>query len=263
MMKHICLILVLALVAILVPHLSPYDPDAIDLDIMTLPPSPSHWLGTDQFGRDLLTRILFGARISLVIGLVPTFLSMILGTTLGLISGFFRGLTEAVIMRLCDVVLAFPSILLAMVVAYTLGPSLLTIFTALVVVSWADTARVVRAQVISLREKEFVEASRAVGVRSPVIMVRHILPNCLPALTVMFTLGIPGAIMFEATLSFLGVGAQAPTPSWGLIITSGKQFLFSAPWIAIAPGVFILIMVLAFNFMGDGLRDALDPHLKP
>jgi ABC-type dipeptide/oligopeptide/nickel transport system permease subunit len=262
-MAGAAVVLVLALLALLVPRLSPWDPYLVDLDLMSQAPSKAHWLGTDQYGRDLLTRILYGTRISLVIGIVPTMLSMALGTALGLIGGYYRGLVDLAIMRLCDVVLAFPSLLLAMVVMYTLGATLVNIFIALAVVGWAGTARVVRSQVLALREKEFVEAARAVGVRDRVIMARHILPNCLPALIVLFTLGIPGAILSESALSFLGVGAQPPTPSWGLIITSGKEFLFSAPWIAISPGVFILVTVLAFNFMGDGMRDALDPHMKP
>ncbi len=261
-MAGAAVVLVLFLMAILAPWLTPYDPYAIDLEIMTEAPSWGHWLGTDQFGRDLLTRILYGTRISLVIGIVPTLLSMAIGTTLGLAGGFYGGKVDMVIMRLCDIVLAFPSLLLAMVVMYTLGATLVNIFIALAAVGWAGTARVVRSQVLSLKEKEFVEAARAVGVKNRVIMVRHILPNCLPALIVLFTLGIPGAILSEASLSFLGVGAQPPTPSWGLIVTSGKEFLFSAPWVAIAPGLFILVTVLAFNFMGDGFRDALDPYMK-
>jgi peptide/nickel transport system permease protein len=256
------IVLVLFFLAIFAPRLSPYDPLAIDLDLMTQAPSRAHWLGTDQFGRDLLTRILYGTRISLEVGIIPTLLSMTIGTSLGLISGYYGGKVDMAIMRLCDIVMAFPSLLLAMAIMYTLGASLLNIFIALAVVGWAGTARVVRSQVLSLKEKEFVEAARAVGVRNRVIMVRHILPNCLPALIVLFTMGIPGAILSEASLSFLGVGAQPPTPSWGLIITSGKEYLFSAPWIAISPGVFILFTALAFNFMGDGLRDALDPYMK-
>jgi ABC-type dipeptide/oligopeptide/nickel transport system permease subunit len=256
------IVVILFLMAIFAPWLSPYDPLAIDLDLMTQAPSQAHWLGTDQFGRDLLTRILYGTRISLEVGIIPTLLSMTIGTTLGLIAGYYGGKVDMAIMRLCDVVMAFPSLLLAMAIMYTLGASLLNIFIALAAVGWAGTARVVRSQVLSLKEKEFVEAARAVGVRNRVIMVRHILPNCLPALIVLFTMGIPGAILSEASLSFLGVGAQPPTPSWGLIVTSGKEFLFSAPWIALSPGVFILLTALAFNFMGDGLRDALDPYMK-
>ena len=261
-MAGAAVVLLLFLMALFAPWLTPYDPYAIDLEAMTEAPSWAHWLGTDQFGRDLLTRILYGTRISLVIGIVPTLLSMAIGTTLGLAGGFYGGKVDMVIMRLCDIVLAFPSLLLAMVVMYTLGATLVNIFIALAAVGWAGTARVVRSQVLSLKEKEFVEAARAVGVKNSVIMARHILPNCLPALIVLFTLGIPGAILSEASLSFLGVGAQPPTPSWGLIVTSGKEFLFSAPWVAIAPGIFILVTVLAFNFMGDGFRDALDPYMK-
>lgn len=261
-MAGAAVVLLLFLMALFAPWLTPYDPYAIDLEAMTEAPSWAHWLGTDQFGRDLLTRILYGTRISLVIGIVPTLMSMAIGTTLGLAGGFYGGKVDMVIMRLCDIVLAFPSLLLAMVVMYTLGATLVNIFIALAAVGWAGTARVVRSQVLSLKEKEFVEAARAVGVKNSVIMARHILPNCLPALIVLFTLGIPGAILSEASLSFLGVGAQPPTPSWGLIVTSGKEFLFSAPWVAIAPGVFILVTVLAFNFMGDGFRDALDPYMK-
>ena len=261
-MAGAAVVLLLFLMAVLAPWLTPYDPYGIDLEAMTEAPSWAHWLGTDQFGRDLLTRILYGTRISLVIGIVPTLMSMAIGTTLGLAGGFYGGKVDMVIMRLCDIVLAFPSLLLAMVVMYTLGATLVNIFIALAAVGWAGTARVVRSQVLSLKEKEFVEAARAVGVKNSVIMARHILPNCLPALIVLFTLGIPGAILSEASLSFLGVGAQPPTPSWGLIVTSGKEFLFSAPWVAIAPGIFILVTVLAFNFMGDGFRDALDPYMK-
>jgi peptide/nickel transport system permease protein/oligopeptide transport system permease protein len=197
-----------------------------------------------------------------MIGLVPTTLSMLFGTLLGLISGFYGGRTDFWIMRLADVVLAFPSLLLAMVVSYTLGGGIVSIFVALSVVSWAGTARVIRAQTMSLKEKEFVEAARSVGVRGPVIMLRHILPNCVPNLIVLFTLNIPGAILNESSLSFLGVGATPPSTSWGLMIYRYKTYLMSYPWLAIAPGVAILIFVLAFNFLGDGVRDTLDPYRK-
>ncbi len=252
----------LMLVALLAPWISLHDPFQVDLDQRLLAPSWSHWLGTDKFGRDLLTRILYGTRISLMVGLVPSFLSMLIGTLMGIVSGFYGGKTDFAIMRLADVMIAFPSLLLAMVVMYTLGASLINIFIALSVVGWAGIARVVRSQTLSLRTKEFVEAAQANGVRRPVIMLRHIFPNVLPTLIVLFSLGIPEAIMWESTLSFLGVGAQPPTPSWGLLVANGKAFLFSAPWVAIAPGVAILVTVLAFNFMGDGLRDALDPYMK-
>ena len=252
----------IALLALGAPWLLPGDPYAIDLDLRNLPPSWDHWFGTDHYGRDLFTRVVYGARISLVIGLIPAFLSTCIGSVLGVVSGFYGGRTDFWIMRLADVVLAFPSLLLAMAIMYTLGASLFNIFIALSVVGWASTSRIVRSQTLALKEKEFVEAARALGVSRGKIVFRHILPNCLPNIVVVFTMSIPAAIMQEAGLSFLGVGAQPPTPSWGLLVSQGKEFIFSAPWVAILPGVAILVLVLAFNFMGDGLRDALDPKLK-
>ncbi len=256
------MVLILVVLALGAPVITPYDPYGVDLDNQLLSPSWSHWFGTDMFGRDLLTRVIYGARISLVIGLVPSFFSMFIGTVLGILAGYYGGWTDFWIMRLADMVLAFPSLLLAMCFMYTLGATLFNIFIALSLVGWATTARVVRSQTLSFKEKEFVEAARAMGVRRRTIMIRHIFPNCLPALVVLFTLRIPQAIMSEAALSFLGVGAQPPTPSWGLLVSRGKEFLFSAPWVAILPGVAILVTVLAFNFMGDGLRDAIDPYMK-
>lgn len=258
-----CIVLVLFVAAaILAPVIAPYDPYLVDMSKQFQQPSAQHWLGTDMFGRDMFSRIIYGARISLVIGLVPTLISMLLGTVLGLVAGYYGKKVDYVIMRIADVVMAFPSLLLAMVVMYTLGASLLNIFIAISIVNWAGTARVVRAQTLVLKEKEFVEAAKVMGVKDRVILLRHLLPNCIPSLLVLFTLGIPDAIMSEATLSFLGVGAQPPMASWGLMVSSGKEFLFMAPWVAIVPGVAILVVALAFNFLGDGLRDALDPYLK-
>jgi peptide/nickel transport system permease protein/oligopeptide transport system permease protein len=185
---------------------------------------------------------------------------MVIGTVLGLISGFFGKKTDFMIMRLADVVLAFPSLLLAMVTMYTLGASTLNLFIALSIISWAGTARVVRSQTLSLKEEEFIEAANSMGVKKRIIMIRHILPNCLHTLIVLFTLNIPGSILSEASLSFLGVGAQPPDTSWGLMISQGQQYFFQSPWLIIAPGMAILIIVLAFNFLGDGLRDAIDPY---
>jgi len=256
------MVLLLTVLALAAPVITPYDPYEVDLDNSLLAPSWSHWFGTDMFGRDLLTRVIYGARISLVIGLVPSFFAMFIGAVLDIVAGYYGGWTDFWIMRLADMVLAFPSLLLAMCFMYTLGATLFNIFIALSLVGWAGTARVVRSQTLSFKEKEFVEAARAIGVKRRVIMLRHIFPNCLPALMVLFTLRIPQAIMSEASLSFLGVGAQPPTPSWGLLVSRGKEFLFSAPWVAILPGVAILLTVLAFNFMGDGLRDAIDPYMK-
>ena len=255
-------IFLLLVVSVFAPLVAPHDPYLVNLDIQLQKPNVDYLLGTDMFGRDVLSRIIYGSRISFVIGFIPTTISMVIGTILGMVSGFYGKKTDYFIMRLCDVVLAFPSLLLAMVVMYTLGASLLNIFIALSIVGWAGTARVVRSQTLSLKEKEFVEGARAIGVKNRIIIARHIFPNCIPSLLVLFTMGIPGAILSEASLSFLGVGAQPPTPSWGLMTVTGKEFLFSAPWVAIAPGVAILIVVLAFNFLGDGIRDAIDPYMK-
>lgn len=255
-------IVFIILVAIFAPVFAPYDPYAQNTENRQMPPSFEHWLGTDELGRDVLSRIIYGARISLIIGLVPTSLSMMLGILLGLMAGYLGKWVDNIIMRFADIMLAFPSLLLAMVVTYTLGSGIVNIFIALSLVNWAGTARIVRAQTISLKEGEMVEGARAIGVSKWKIMFRHILPNCLPSLIVQFTLDIPGSILSESSLSFLGVGAQPPSTSWGLMVTRGKDYLFTEPWLAIAPGVIILLVVLAFNFLGDGLRDSLDPYMK-
>ena len=255
-------ILIFCFCAIFAPVVAPHDPTLQDYDNVRAHPSRDHILGTDELGRDVFSRIIYGARISLFIGIVPTTISMVIGTILGLMAGFMGKKVDFVIMRLADIMLAFPSLLLAMVVMYTLGASLINIFIALSVVNWAGTARVVRSQTLALKEKEFVEAAESIGVKKSVIMLRHILPNCLPSLIVLFTMDIPGSILSESSLSFLGIGAQPPASSWGLMVVNGKQWLFSEPWVAIAPGVAILILVLAFNFLGDGLRDAIDPYMK-
>lgn len=256
------LIMLIILIAVFAPLVAPYDHLKQSLSERLAHPSAAHWLGTDELGRDVLSRIIFGARISLTIGLVPTLISMAIGTVLGLYAGFYGGKVDFVIMRLADVMLAFPSLLLAMVVMYTMGGGLINIFIALSLVNWASTARIVRSQTLSLKEKEYVEAAKSIGVKKWIIMFRHILPNCLPSLIVLFTLNIPAAILSEASLSFLGVGAQPPSASWGLMVVRGKKYLFSEPWLSIAPSVAIMIIVLAFNFLGDGLRDVLDPYLK-
>ncbi|MCL1802294.1 MAG: ABC transporter permease [Eubacteriaceae bacterium] len=255
-------IAIFILVALLANAVSPYDPYKIDLANRLGPMSAKHLAGTDSFGRDVLSRIFYGARISLVIGLLPSIIAILIGTALGLVSGYYGGFIDFIIMRLADIVLAFPSLLLALVIMYSLGVSLLNLFIALAVINWGVTARTVRAQTLSLREKEFVEAARACGVSDLAIMFRHILPNCIPTLLVILTLDIPEAILSEATLSFLGVGAEPPTASWGLMVSENKQFLFSQPWVAIAPGIAVLLLVISFNFLGDGLRDALDPFMS-
>lgn len=261
-MTGLIIVIMLAFAAIFAPIISPHDPYRVVMDEQFLPPSLTHWLGTDNFGRDILTRILYGARISLVVGIVPSFISLVIGTIMGIISGYFGGRIDFAIMRLADMMIAFPSLLLAMVVMYTLGANLFNIFIALSLVGWAGVARVVRSQTLALKEKEFIEAARANGSKNGTIMLRHLFPNVVPTLIVLFSLSIPEAIMWESSLSFLGVGVQPPEASWGLLVAKGKEYLFAAPLVAIMPGVAILITVLAFNFIGDGVRDALDPYMK-
>ena len=255
-------ILIIILAAVFAPVIAPYGYSEQDLVNRLQAPSLKHLLGTDELGRDVFSRLLYGARLSLVIGIFPTAISMIIGIVLGLIAGYYGGKTDYIIMRLCDIVLAFPSLLLAMVVMYTLGASMMNIFIALALINWASVARVVRSETLSLKESEYVEAAHSIGVRNTVIMLRHILPNCVPSLIVLFTMNVPSSILSESSLSFLGIGAQPPTASWGLMVTAGKQFLFTQPWISLSPAVAIMIIVLAFNFLGDGLRDVLDPYLK-
>ena len=255
-------ILAVVLTALLADVLAPFPMDKQNLVIRLSSPDLTHWLGTDDLGRDTLSRLMHGARISLAIGLFPTLISMAVGTLLGLCAGYYGGFWDALIMRLADIMLAFPSLLLAMVIMYTMGDGLVNIFIALSLVNWASTARVIRAQTLSLKEKEYVEAAKGIGVSSPVILLRHILPNCIPSLIVLFTLSIPSAILAEASLSFLGIGAQPPAASWGLMVVKAKKYLFTHPWLVLSPGFSIMSVVMAFNFLGDGLRDVLDPHLK-
>lgn len=261
-MTGVVVILIIVLAAIFAPLICPYDPYTQDLRNALAKPSAEHILGTDTYGRDLFTRIVYGARISLIIGLIPSIIAIVIGTVMGLMAGFLGKTADFIIMRIADIVLSFPSLLLAMVIMYTLGPSLLNLFIALSIINWGMTARTVRAQTLQLREKEFVEAARSVGVKNWTIMFRHILPNCIPSLIVIFTLDIPSAIMSEASLSFLGVGAKPPEASWGLMVSENRDNLTKAPWVALFPGIAIMLLVLAFNFVGDAMRDALDPTLK-
>lgn len=256
------IVILFVLTAIFAPLIAPHDPYLVDMDKMFIKPSSEYLMGTDFIGRDILSRMIYGARISLIIGLVPTIISLTIGTTLGMIAGYLGGKVDYLIMCLADICMFFPSILLAMVVMYTLGSSLFNIFIALSIVGWGGTARIIRSQTLTIKEKEFVEVAIAMGVGKHTLMWRHIFPNTIPSLAVLFTLNVPAAIMSEAGLSFLGVGAQPPTPSWGLMISRGKEFLFSAPWVTIMPGIAIFIVVIAFNFIGDGLRDALDPYTR-
>lgn len=255
-------IVLMSLAAICAPLLTPYTEKQMDLMNRLSPPSAAHLLGTDEGGRDVLTRLLYGARVSLLIGVVPALLSLILGAALGVIAGYRGGLLDAIIMRIADVTLAFPSMLLAMVIMYALGGRIMNVFLTLTLMNWANVARVVRAQTMSLKNGEFAEAARVIGVSRARIMQRHILPNCLPTLLVLFTLNIPASILTESSLSFLGLGIQAPNASWGLMINMGRQYLYNAPWLCFVPGAAIMLTVLSFNFLGNGLLDVLDPRQK-
>jgi len=206
--------------------------------------------------------MLYGSRVSLMIGVVPMVLSLLLGTVLGILSGFAGGKIDALIMRLADIMLALPSMLLAMVMMYMLGDGLLNVFLTLTLVNWASVARIVRSETLQLKKSEYVEAARAIGVSTPAVLFRHILPNCIPTLIVLFTLNIPSSILTESSLSFLGLGVQPPNASWGLMINAGRQYLYDAPWLSFIPSAAIMLIVLAFNFLGDGLRDVLDPHQR-
>ena len=194
--------------------------------------------------------------------LISAVISMLVGAALGILAGYLGGRVDSIIMRLADIMLAFPSMLLAMVIMYTLGDGIINIFLALALVNWASVARIVRAETLKLRETEYVEAARSIGVDRFTIMRRHILPNCIPSMIVLFTLNIPSAILSESSLSFLGLGIQKPMASWGLMVNTGRQYLYTNPWLSLAPSIAIMLIVLAFNFLGDGLRDVLDPHLK-
>ena len=256
------LIALVLLLAVFAPLVAPYGEAEQDVLARLQPPSAAHWFGTDELGRDVLSRILYGSRLSLAIGILPSVISLVIGIVLGLLAGYFGGWADYVIMRLAEVMLSVPSLLLAMVVMYTLGSSTVNLFVALSMVGWASVARVVRSQTLSLKESEYVEAAQSIGVSRFNIMRRHILPNCVPSLIVLFTLNVPAAILSESSLSFLGIGAQPPAASWGLMVNQSKQFLFTQPWLALAPCVAIMVVVLAFNFLGDGLRDVLDPYMK-
>ena len=255
-------IILMFLCMALAPVLTSYGETDMDLLNRLQPPSGAHLLGTDEGGRDVLTRLLYGSRVSLMVGIVPTLLSMVLGALLGVVAGYRGGLTDTVIMRLADVVLAFPSMLLAMVIMYTLGGGMFNVFLTLTLMNWGSVARIARSETLRLKESEYVEAARSIGVSGWNIIRRHILPNCLPTLIVLFTLNVPAAILTESSLSFLGLGIQPPSASWGLMVNTGRQYLYNAPWLSFAPSAAIMVAVLSFNFLGDGLRDVLDPRQR-
>lgn len=254
------IIISLAFIALFAPFIAPHDPIEQNLEKRLLPPCREYPMGTDDLGRCLLSRIIYGARVSLQLSVIVVGIITVIGVTLGLISGYYGGIVDEIIMRLVDVVLAFPGIILALAVAGALGPGLFNVMLALAMVGWTGLARVVRGSVLSVKQKEFVESARALGCSDLHIMTRHILPNVMAPVIVLATLDMAFIILAAAGLSFLGLGAQPPTPEWGSMLNNGRAFMRTAPHLTTFPGLAIMVAVLAFNFLGDGLRDVLDPR---
>lgn len=262
LLPGLVIVLGMSLLALLAPWLVPYDPDELHLDFILQAPGAAFPLGTDELGRDILSRMLYGARISLWVGFVAVGISSAIGIVLGLLAGYFRGLTDEIIMRGVDIMLCFPSFFLILAVIAFLEPSLNNIMIVIGLTSWMGVARLVRAETLSLRERDFVAAARVAGVPAWRILLVHILPNAMAPVLVSATLGIAGAILVESSLSFLGLGVQPPTASWGNMLMDGKNVLEIAPWLSLYPGLAILITVLGYNLLGESLRDLLDPRLK-
>jgi peptide/nickel transport system permease protein len=256
------IILFYIFIAIFAPLLAPYDPFEINLEEKLIPPSSDHWMGTDDNGRDILSRILYGSRLSMGIGFAAVVFGAFFGITFGLVAGYYGKWIDSIIMRIMDVLLAFPGILLALAIISALGPSMINVTIAVGAYSVPLFARIVRGSTLEVKRLEYIDAIRSLGANDGIIIFKHILPNILSPIIVQGTLRIATAILSAAGLSFLGLGAQPPSPEWGTMLSSGRDFLFSAPYIAIFPGMAIAILVLGFNLFGDGLRDAFDPRMK-
>ena len=256
------LVILLVLTAIAGPYLAPQDPLAMDLDSLKQPPSKAHLLGTDSKGRDVLSRVVAGTRISLSVGIFAALFSLAIGIFFGLVAGYFGGRTDALLSQMFDIFLAFPSLLLAIGIGAVIPPGLVSAMLAITLVGWAGFARLVRGITLSLKEQTYVEASQALGAKPARILYRHILPNALPLLLVAGSLRVGGFILLEAALSFLGLGVQPPTPTWGSMISLNRAYINSAPWMVIFPGLAISITVISFNILGDFLRDKLDPRMR-
>jgi peptide/nickel transport system permease protein len=261
-MIGLALIVLLLLVALTADLIASQGIDDQDLRKGLLPPSRESPLGTDEFGRDMLSRIIHGSRVSLQVGIIATFLSAVVGVTLGVLAGYFGGIIDHTVQGLVDISWAFPTVLFAIFLVAVLGPGLNSVMIAVGLGYWGGYARVVRGQVLSLREWDYITAAHAIGASDLRIMFRHILPNILAPVIIMSSLMMADAILIEATLSFLGMGAQPPIPSWGSILSGGRTYLRLAPWVTLFPGIAIMLTVLGFNLLGDGLRDALDPRLR-
>jgi peptide/nickel transport system permease protein len=263
----IAVILTIVILAVAAPLVAPYDPaeqhfEGLTLEGAPLPPNAQFPLGTDLLGRDLLSRLLFGARTSLVIGIVANGIAVAIGTLMGITAGFFRGWIGAVLMRFTDLMMAFPALLLAILLAALFRPSLWIVALVIALVNWVQIARIIYTETRSMVEREFIEAERALGAGRTRILVRHIVPHLYPTVIVWSTLGISTTVLLEATLSFLGIGVQPPTPSWGNIIFENQTYFSSAPWLVFFPGICIILLALAFNLLGDTLREILDPTQK-
>jgi peptide/nickel transport system permease protein len=260
----LAVIILVVLSTLFAPVLAPYDPNLQFMDGLTddgqpLPPSGRFWFGTDRLGRDQLARVLYGAGVSLSIGVLANGFAVLIGTLVGVTAGYVKGLVGAALMRFTDLMMAFPALLLGIALAAILKPSLFIVALVIALVNWVQIARVVYTETLALSERDFIEAARALGASSPRILLRHLLPHLVPTMLVYGTLGIATTVLYEATLSFLGVGVQPPTPSWGKMIFDSQSYYLTAPWLVFIPGAAILIVALAFNLVGDGLRDALDP----
>jgi peptide/nickel transport system permease protein len=257
----IAVLLAFLICAIFAPLLAPHDPAQLNLTSRLLPPSTAHWFGTDELGRDVLSRTIYGARISLAVGVAVVSLSLALGLIMGSLAGFYGGVTDTIVnIYISNAFLALPGILLAVAFVAFLGPSLGNLILALALASWVNYARLVRAQVLSMKEREFVQAAKSLGAGNLRLMLRHILPNIVQPLIVQAAVGMAAAVLAEATLSFLGLGVQPPTPTWGAMLNDARSHLFDSPYLVFFPAAALALCVLAFNFIGDGLRDFLDPR---
>ncbi len=254
-------ILILAVVALAAPLIAPFDPTHIDVDNILAAPDAHHPFGTDELGRDVLSRMIWGSRVSLKVGFIAVGIAITIGVSIGSLAGYYGGKVDAVLMRFVDVMLTFPTFFLILAVIAILEPSLSTIMVVIGVTGWMDVARLVRAEFLGMKERDFVAAARASGAGDLRLIFRHILPNTLSPVFVSATFGVAGAILIESSLSFLGLGVQPPSPSWGNILTSGKNHIEVAWWLSVFPGLAILVTVLSYNLVGEGLRDALDPRL--
>ncbi len=258
----LAMVLFFFVVSLAAPLLAPYDPNVIDVAKVLQPPSPAHPFGTDELGRDVLSRMIYGAGISLKVGFVAVGIAVIIGVLLGAVAGYYGGWVDILIMRLVDIMLCFPSFFLILAVIAFLEPSIFNIMAVIGLTSWMGITRLVRAEFLTLKERDFILAERAFGAGSLRIIFSHILPNAMAPVLVAATLGIASAVLTESALSFLGIGVQPPTPSWGNILTQGKEVLGVAWWMSVYPGLAILLTVLGYNLLGEGIRDAIDPRLK-